>query len=437
MVDIGVYLRFSGTRGEEGPFEITIPQELAARSTIVANVEKQVRRHADGTFGVLLEAHPASEPIVQIHWTQTPHRETWTLPTLSVTNAATSEAMLLISDSIVWRPRRDSHVALRPPGTPEWMRRWLPEGQVFHGWKFAEGQPVNWVLTRPSAPPARQAPARIFGNLALTPEGSVLGSLFLLVQQQSGPTLAIHWPASAVLRAALLDGRPVQPVSEKNGEFAFSLGPEGRAHRLAIHWALSAGRPLSILEKVSEEIPFPIDIDANTMLLAVSIPSDFGMLSPANFQAIRPSLFADESRAIVSVEGQTTGDEAAGPEAAPSFASAAGHRILGRLAVTRNSRSIEFWTFRESLVTVPLALGACAIFFAVFVGLAAFRPAIWLANRQALALALVGTAWCLCLSPRAVGVGLVVAGLMWFAGRQRARRSRGRHNLPSTVHLPA
>jgi hypothetical protein len=251
MVDVGVYLRFSGTRGEEGPFEITVPQELAARSTIVANVEKQVRRHADGTFGVLLEAHPASEPIVQIHWTQTPHRETWTLPSLSVTNAATSEAMLLISDSIVWRPRRDSHVALRPPGTPEWMRRWLPEGQVFHGWKFAEGQPVNWVLTRPSAPPARQAPARIYGNLALTAEGSVLGSLFLLVQEQSGPTLAIHWPASAVLRAALLDGRPVQPVSEKNGELAFSLGPEGRAHRLAIHWALSAGRPLSILEKVS------------------------------------------------------------------------------------------------------------------------------------------------------------------------------------------
>ena len=70
MVDVGVYLRFSGTRGEEGPFEITIPQELAARSKIVANVEKQVRRHADGTFGVLLEAHSANEPVVQIHWLQ-------------------------------------------------------------------------------------------------------------------------------------------------------------------------------------------------------------------------------------------------------------------------------------------------------------------------------------------------------------------------------
>jgi hypothetical protein len=437
MVDVGVYLRFSGTRGEEGPFEITIPQELAARSKIVANVEKQVRRHADGTFGVLLEAHSANEPVVQIHWLQALRGETWTIPSLSATNAATSEAVLLISDSIAWRPGRDFHVATSPPDAPEWMRRWLPAGQTFNSWKSAEGVPANWVLTRTSATPARQAAARIYVSLALSADGSKLGSLFVLVQQQSEPTLTIHWPHSAVLRAALLDGQPVQPISEKEGRLAFPVGPEGRTHRLAIHWAVAAGRPLSTAEKVSEEIPLPIDLDAKTMLLAVSIPSGFRILSPASFQAIGPSLFADESRAIATPQGQTTGDEGASPAAAPSFASGVGHRLLGQLAITQNSTSIEFWTFRESLVTIPVAIGVFAVVFVVLLGLPAFRPAVWLAHRQPLMLAIVGTAWWLCLSPRAVGVAAVVASLVWFATRQRARRSRGRDTLPSTVHLPA
>ena len=296
---------------------------------------------------------------------------------------------------------------------------------------------MNWVLTRPSAAPARQAPARIYASLALSADGSVLGSLFLLVEQQSEPTLTIRWPGSAVLRAALLDGRPVQPISEKDGQFVFPVGPDGRTHRLAIHWAVSAGRPLGAVEKVSEEIPFPIDLDARTMLLAVSLPSGFRMLPPASFQAIGPSLFADESKAIANVEGPTTGDEAAGPAAPPPSASGVGRRLLGRLTVTRNSRSIQFWTFRESLVTIPLAIGVFALIFIVLLGLTASGSAAWLANRQPLLLAIVGTAWWICLSPRAIGLGLVVASLLWFAGRQRARRSRGADNLPSTVHLPA
>ncbi len=61
-VDVGVYLRFSGTRTEEGPFEITLPAEIGARSTIVANVEKQVRRRDDGSIGVLLERIRPSNP---------------------------------------------------------------------------------------------------------------------------------------------------------------------------------------------------------------------------------------------------------------------------------------------------------------------------------------------------------------------------------------
>ncbi len=436
-IHVGVYLRLAGNRSDEGPFEITIPQELAQRSTIIANVEKQVRPHADGSLGVLLEAHPAVEPIVEIHWSQTLDRETWQLPSFAMTNAAPTESLLLVADSIAWRPARDSGVAMQAAAAPEWMRRQLPDGQVFNGWTSAESEPANWVLTGSADTPTRQAPARIYTNVALTADGSALGSLFMLLEQQSGPILSVHWPASAVLRAALLDGKPVQPVSEKDGQLAFALGSERRVHRLAIHWFRSTGPPLGPMAKVSEEIPAPIDLNTKAMLLALSVPSQFRPLAPASFQPLGPSLFADETKTIVTIDEPAAGSEAVGPEPAPSFASGTGSVLLGRLAADPNPRAIELRIFRASFVTIPLALVALAFSFAMLLWFSTSKPAAWLASRQPLALAIVGAIWCLCLSPRAIGVGLLVAALVWFASRQRSSKPRGRDNLPSTVHLPA
>ena len=76
-----------------------------------------------------------------------------------------------------------------------------------------------------------------------------------------------------------------------------------------------------------------------------------------------------------------------------------------------NPRAIELRIFRASFVTIPLALVAFAFSFAMLLWFATSKPAAWLATRQPLALAIVGTIWCLCLSPRAIGVGLLVAAL--------------------------
>jgi hypothetical protein len=177
-----------------------------------------------------------------------------------------------------------------------------------------------------------------------------------------------------------------------------------------------------------------VELNTKTILLAIDVPSDFRVWTPASFQRVEPHLFADESQSIANVEGQTKGDEASGP---PPIESRAGECVLGRLTITHGSNAIPLWTFRQSLVEIPLALGTFALAFAALLGLTTFKAAGWLAARQPLVLAIVGTAWWLCLSPRAVGIGLVVASLVWFASRQKARRSRRRNNLPSTVHLPA
>lgn len=436
-INVGVYLRLAGTRLDEGPFEIILPQEVAARSKIVANVEKQIRRNSDGTWGVLLEAHPARDSIVQIQWNETPERATWTLPSLSITNAATSEGLLLVADSIAWRPEHDSRMAPSGSGPPEWMRRELPDGVNFNAWTLAAAEPTIWRLTRPAAAPVREATARIYASVDLSADGSSLGSLFLLTEQQSGSTLGVRWPAGAVLRAALLDGRPLQPLSEKDGQLVFATGPEGRRHRVAIHWAVSSERRVSGIQKISEEIPFPVNLDAKTMLLAVSAPAGFRMLSPTNFQALGPSLFADEAEPIVTLGGQTPATDASGREAAPSYSISTGGRLLGRLAIDRNSRSIQFWILPESFMTIFLAIAGFALVFGLLYRVSVSRPAVWLADHQPLTLAIVGTAWSLCLSPRVVGIAMVVASLFWFASRRRARKPLRANSLPNTVHLPA
>ncbi len=196
----------------------------------------------------------------------------------------------------------------------------------------------------------------------MLPGGGRLGPRLavLLVEEQSEPTVTIRWPAGAALRAALLDGRPVQAISERGVGSCSPVKPDGHARRLALHWETAAGRPWGIVQRVFEEIPFPVDLEAKSLLLALSGPAGRRIVLPASFKAMGPHLFADESKAIANAETPAAGENTAGPEVATSFASVAGQRLLGRIRVNRTWKAIEFWTVRESLVKGLIAAVAFA-----------------------------------------------------------------------------
>ena len=260
------------------------------------------------------------------------------------------------------------------------------------------------------------------------------------MEQQSEPTLTIRWPHTAVLRAALLDGQTVQPLSEKDGQLVFPVRPEGRTHRLAIHWAVAGRTPAG---RGGEDLG------------GDSAPDGPRRQKRCCWKSCIPSGFLDAGPRVVPghwtpvvrrrVEGhrqrggsKQAGDEAAGPAVQPALVRSRPGACLAGLRSRSNSRSIQFWTFRESLVTVPLAVGVFASVLAFFLGADGF-PAGRLVGEIVNPGCSRSSARCGgCVFPRvSSGVGLVVASLLWFAGRQRARRSRGRHSLPSTVHLPA
>ena len=138
----------------------------------------------------------------------------------------------------------------------------------------------------------------------------------------------------------------MQAISERGGRLVFALRPDGHPHRLALHWETAAGRPWGIVQRVFEEIPFPVDVEAKSLLLALAGPSGRRLVLPSSFKAMGPHLFADESKAIANAETQAAGENAAGPEVATSFASVAGQRLLGRISVNRSWKAIEFWTVR-------------------------------------------------------------------------------------------
>ena len=127
MLEVVSYLRIAGIGERREPIEVTIPQEFAPRSTIVANVKKPVERLADGSFGVKLDAAAPNEPILlEVHWTQTPAGENWVVPLLKVGNPAMTEAVLLVSKSVAWEPARSAGLNLSDWPPSEWINRRLP-----------------------------------------------------------------------------------------------------------------------------------------------------------------------------------------------------------------------------------------------------------------------------------------------------------------------
>ena len=435
-VDVDVYLRMTGTQGEQGPFEISIPSEVAQRSTITSNVDKQVRPLAGGSTGVLLQGRQGIDPVVEIRWSQTPAGDTWRIPTLSVSNAQTSPPVLLIGNALAWRPVSDSGIAVQSTPRTEWIRRRLPEGQSLSGWQLAEPDANSWVLHRAATASNRAAAARAYVNLFLAADGSSYGSLYLLIEQPTEPMLTIRWPQAAFLRAALLDGKPIQPASERGGLLAFALGPERKVHRLALHWLRSSERGLSLMSRVSEEIPVPVDLEVKSLLAEASVPAAFRAIRPSGFQSLGPGLFAEETTTIVTVGDAANDNEGIGAPQMPAFSSDSRTTLLGRLDLDHNFGAMRIWVYRDWLATVPLSVIAFAVVCAALVWASTSKVGAWLASGQPLVLAVIGAVWWAFLSPRVIGIALAVAALIWFTKKQRIVEPGRRDRLPSTLHLP-
>ncbi len=435
-LDIEVDLRITGTHGDEGPFEISIPAEIAQRSTIVANVDKHVRQLAAGSVGIRLDGRQTVDPVLQVRWSQTQTGESWQIPPFSVTNAETRESMLLISESLPWRPSSDSRAGMQPTPIPDWMRSRLPDGQSFSGWKSSLAGPNTWVLNRVSPGLNRAAAARAYVNLSLTADGSVLGSLYLLVEQATEPSLAVRWPRDAILRTALLDGKPIQPITDRDGRLEFALSSERKVRRLALHWLRSSGRGLGLVLPASEEFPVPIGLELKTILVEACLPSGFRALAPTGFESLGPNLFADETKTIVTIGDEATNHEPFGSEQMPVVPSASQSILRGRLDPDHSFGAMRMWVYREWLVTIPVALAAFALVIAILFWLSTSRAADWFASGQPLVMVVLGAAWWAFLSPRVIGVAFVVAGLIWFARKRGPVEPRRGDRLPSTLHLP-
>jgi hypothetical protein len=288
--------------------------------------------------------------------------------------------------------------------------------------------PVSGSSNQPAA-------VRAFANLSLAADGSVLGSIHMLIEQATEPVLKVRWPRGALLRAALLDGRPIQPVTEGPEGLAFALGSDRKVHRLALHWLHSGERGLSSAARISEEFPVPVDLEMKALLLEAAVPSQFRALAPAGFETLGPGIFAGEMKTIVTSGEQVSNDESAVPEQMP-VVSESRTILRGRLDSDHNLGAIRLWVYRDALVTIPLAVAAFVLFVAALFWISNSAATSWLAKGQPLLLAVVGGAWWVFISPRIVGIALLIAAMIWFAKKQRTLEPRRRDRLPSTVHLP-
>jgi hypothetical protein len=110
--------------------------------------------------------------------------------------------------------------------------------------------------------------------------------------------------------------------------------------------------------------------------------------------------------------------------------------LLGRLELDHNFGAIRLWVYRDWLVKIPLALAAFALVVAGLFWISNSAAATWLAKGQPLMLAVVGAAWWAFISPRVIGIALLIAAMVWFARKRRTFEPRHRDRLPSTLHLP-
>jgi hypothetical protein len=282
---------------------------------------------------------------------------------------------------------------------------------------------------------AQKPPVEAAVVLDLLRDGSTVGSTHVLLDRFTQPTLRVYWPASAVLRGALVDGRPVQPIV-RDGEVSLPVPSEPISHRLSVYWEARAASPLRLLARVREELPVPIDTRVNSVLLSVAAPAGFRLFAPTNLTPIAPQDFASQFGAIES-GNHSAALEIAGSVKAASTETPQEPRLIGRLAIGPADAVISAWALDTFWLRLPLAAAIFAL-----MALAAIHPTIarggtWFVSHPLLTLAVVGSVWWLCLSPRAVGPLLLVValgGLVLAIRRGQRERSSA---LPSTLHAPS
>lgn len=443
-LDVTVRLHLSGTMGPDGPVEIKIalPQDLASVCTITANVKNHVWRHADGTSGMTFDATSNQLPAdAEIRWTQTPRSGSWQLPLVSVTNASIGESFLLLSEAIIWQPSPDSAARPRESLRPEWMSSQLPTQKKIHVWKSAEPGPSAWVLTRRVSSPVHEPRIQIYTRLSVYRTGQVVAATFLHLEEFDEPALTVNWPKSARFRAAFLDGQPVQPIPGQDGQLVIPMGFSGHEHRLALHWSDSSRTSLGALSKIFEQVPLPGNITANSMLLAVTVPSGFHLVATSAFQEMDSSAFANECDSIVRIEPGGTG---ANSEFVPfewteshAFETEIGRRMLGRFNLAPTPNPLRILAFREFLLTAPLGLAVFALVLTLLVTLARSRTCGWFIARPVIISSIVGAAWFVFLSPRVIGAALVILPLISLLFSRKTRGRSQKSALPSTLQVHA
>jgi hypothetical protein len=304
-------------------------------------------------------------------------------------------------------------------------------------------QPATKVAVASPQPPeaaateaAPQKPkVEVVATLEIRRDRSVAGSTHVLLERFFEPSLRLLWPPSAVLRGALLDGRPVQPTVGE-GWISFAIPSEPVPHCVALHWESRAASSLLALAHIREALPVPIDGVVKSVLVSVAVPAGFRMWAPARFTAIDPPTFARLCEAIQPADPKSAGEKIPGLTRAASADSTEEARLIGRLEIDPTDAVLSTWAVDTFWLRLPLAAAIFALIVIAALHPYTARAGGWLSGRAALTLALVGLAWWYCLSPRAVGPLLLVIALAMLIAEFRRRQPSSSLALSGTVQFP-
>jgi len=290
------------------------------------------------------------------------------------------------------------------------------------------------------AAPALERPEKkprvdVVAILELRRDRSVAGTTHVLLERFAEPTLRLSWPAATVLRGALIDGRPAQPIVA-DGWISFPVPSEPIPHRIALYWESRPNSSLRALTRLREDLPVPADGLVSTIVLSVFAPPGFRLWAPAHFTPLDPPTFAGICDAIQSGEPKSPGTAIPGLVGTAPAETTPESPLMGRLDVGPTDATLSAWAIDTFWLRVLLALAIFAL-----ITLAAAHPYAasaggWLLERAPLTLALVGLTWWLCLAPLAVGPLLLVIALTMLIVEFRRRRSTNSRSLPSTFQLP-
>jgi hypothetical protein len=285
---------------------------------------------------------------------------------------------------------------------------------------------------------ATRQPPRVRAVLALElhREGPAVGSTHVLLERFGEPSLRFLWPASAVLRGALLDGRPVQPVLGDSW-ISVAIPSEPTPHRVTLYWENRSESAVRGLGRLRADLPVPADGVVNSVLLTVTAPAGFQLWAPAHVTRLDSQSFAGECRSIQLPDQNADENDSNQSIAVVSPKASAQAHLLGRLWVGPTEARFAVWAVDASWLRVPLAMAVFLLVALVVRHPLAARGRAWLAARPQLLLAGIGLVWWLGLSPRAVGPLLIVMALGWLIVELRRQKSTRAPNLPSTLHVPS